>query len=95
MLEAGYGEKEFLIVNACLYGSRILGKFNDASDLDVLIEYKGTAREDDVFNELHVEEMFVDGLLIDANPIKEEKSGNIESYLAGCDSGWKECGFRK
>lgn len=80
MLDAGYGEKEFAVVDACLYGSRISGKFDDASDLDVLIEYEGTARED----------MFVDGLLIDMNPIKEEKSGDIGSYLSRCDSGWKE-----
>lgn len=90
MLDAGYGEKEFAVVDACLYGSRISGKFDDASDLDVLIEYEGTAREDDVFNELHMEDMFVDGLLIDVNPIKEEKSGDIRSYLSRCDSGWKE-----
>ena len=88
--EAGFDASEFSYVGIRAYGSRVSGKATESSDLDILVEYEGTAREDDVFNVLHEEKQWMNGVLIDVNPIKADCSGTIEEYLNRCDDNWKE-----
>lgn len=85
-----FDEEEFKLVDIAFYGSRTSGKANADSDLDVLVEYKGTAREDTIFDVLTEQQMMLEGLRLDINPIKEEKSGTIVDYLERCDDNWKE-----
>ena len=47
-------------------------------------EYKGSAREDTVFNVLHDTPIYLQGIVVDINPIKAECSGTIEEYLKRC-----------
>ena len=64
-----------------LYGSRSRGTEKQTSDLDVLVEYKGTSREDDLFNLFHEDDFCIGGCKVDINPIKEEKSGSLTAFL--------------
>ena len=84
MRETGFGADEFDFVDLCAYGSRINGRAKKDSDLDILLEYKGSAREDTVFNVLHDTPIYLQGIVVDINPIKEECSGTIEEYLKRC-----------
>lgn len=80
----GFGAGEFDIVDLCAYGSRTNGRADKDLDLDILLEYKGSAREDTVFNILHDTPIFLQGIVVDINPIKAECSGTIEEYLRRC-----------
>lgn len=64
-----------------LYGSRSRGTEKQTSDLDVLVEYKGTSKEDDLFNLFHEDDFCIGGCKVDINPIKEEKSGSLTAFL--------------
>lgn len=64
-----------------LHGSRMRGDAREDSDLDVVVEYSGDMREDDLFNLLHDAPMEIDGVTVDINPIKEGKSGTLERYM--------------
>lgn len=44
MSETGFGADEFDFVDLCTYGSRTNGRAEKDSDLDILLEYKGSAR---------------------------------------------------
>ena len=84
--DAGVDESEFSFKKIAIYGSRSRGTAKPDSDLDVVVEYSGTMREDDVFNILHDEDyeygtMSVDGIAVDVNPIREEESGNISEFI--------------
>ena len=85
-----FGKDEFELVDMAFYGSRISGKACIDSDLDVLVEYKGTAREDTIFDVLAEQKLMLEGVCLDINPIKKEKSGTIVDYLERCDDNWKE-----
>ena len=71
------------IVDIKVIGSRMNGQAADGSDLDVLVEYRGSAREDDLFNALNEESsrLYIDGIAVDINPITKGKSGTIEEFL--------------
>lgn len=69
------------LVDICLYGSRSYGKETEMSDLDVLVEYKGSINEDALFNILHEDDLTLAGISVDINPITEEKSGTLAEYL--------------
>lgn len=64
-------------------GSRTTGTARADSDLDVLVEYQGTAREDSLFNVLNDEDnrLVIDGITVDINPITPGKSGTIEEFM--------------
>ena len=64
-----------------LYGSRSRGTEKQTSDLDVLVEYEGTSREDDLFNLFHEDDFCIGGCKVDINPIKEEKTGSLAVFL--------------
>ena len=90
MRAADFREDEIDIVDLCVYGSRTNGRAHADSDLDILLEYKGRAREDTVFNVLHDTLIYIQGIIVDINPIKAECSGTIYEYLKRCDDSWKE-----
>ena len=86
MDDAYVDKSEFNFEKIAIFGSRNRGTARSNSDLDVVIEYSGTMREDDVFNILHDEDeeygyMDIDGIFIDVNPIREEETGTLEEYL--------------
>ena len=57
------------IIDIVLYGSRTKEVAREASDLDILLEYKGNIREDDLFNILNDNPLYIDNIKIDINPI--------------------------
>lgn len=73
---------DFEIKDIEITGSRSKGVANKKSDLDILVEYAGEAREDDMFNALNRKPLRIDGVKIDINPIKADKSGTIDEYIA-------------
>ena len=75
------GEWHFRVKQITLIGSRTRAAARDDSDLDVLVEYEGDMKEDTVFNILHEDPLYVDGILIDINPIRKEESGTTEEWL--------------
>ncbi len=68
-----------------LTGSRCRGLEGKHSDLDVVVEYIGDDREDDMFNLLHEDKFTIGGVKIDINPITANKSGTLEEYLPGVE----------
>lgn len=79
-------EDEFKFEDIRLYGSYTKGRNKETSDLDVLVQYSGTMREDGAFN------MFADAGLsitdkngrtvkIDINPINIADSGTINEHI--------------
>lgn len=73
------------IVGVVVSGSRCRGIEKVGSDLDVVLEYKGTIREDTFFDILHEDEMEIGGVKVDINPITEGKTGTLEEYLPGVE----------
>jgi len=51
------------------------------ADLDVAVEFMGSEREDALFEILHEDSFAVEGVKVDINPIKAEKTGTLETYL--------------
>lgn len=64
-----------------VYGSRCRGTEKTDSDIDIVFEYKGDIREDDLFNLFHEDRFSVGIHKVDINPIKEDKSGNIAEFF--------------
>ena len=69
------------IVCVIVSGSRCRGMEKPGSDLDIVLEYKGSIREDTFFDILHEDGMKIGGVKVDINPITEGKTGTLESYL--------------
>ena len=69
------------IVDVVVAGSRCRGIEKENSDLDVVVEYTGSTREDDLFNMLHEDSIYIAGIQVDINPITEGKTGTLETYL--------------
>lgn len=66
-------------------GSRCRGLEGKRSDLDVVVEYVGDEREDNMFNLLHEDKFSIGGIKIDINPITAHKTGTLEEYLPGVE----------
>lgn len=64
-----------------VYGSRCRGTEKTTSDIDIIVEYKGDIREDDLFNLFHEDEFLLGNHKVDINPIQADKSGNIAEFL--------------
>ena len=62
-------------------GSRCRGIEQENSDLDVVVVYTGSTREDDLFNMLHEDSIYIAGIQVDINPITEGRTGTLETYL--------------
>ena len=69
------------IVDVVVAGSRCRGMEQENSDLDVVVEYTGSTREDDLFNMLHEDSIYIAGIRVDINPITEGRTGTLETYL--------------
>ena len=77
-----YLPEDFKVTGVRIVGSRTNGTANEDSDLDVLVEYEGSVREDDLFNALNGEDgLEIDGIKVDINPIRPDKSGTIDEWL--------------
>lgn len=64
-----------------VYGSRCRGTEKSTSDIDIVVEYKGDIREDDLFNLFHEDEFLLGNHKVDINPIQADKFGNIAEFL--------------
>lgn len=74
--------EDIKVVNGLeIHGSRGRGTARPDSDLDVVMEYEGEAKEDAVFNILNEDPMYFDGIKIDVNPIRSEQTGTLEKYM--------------
>ena len=69
------------IIDVVVSGSRCRGIEQENSDLDVVVEYTGSTREDDLFNMLHEDSIYIAGIQVDINPITESRTGTLETYL--------------
>lgn len=78
------------VENVILSGSRCRGIEKTGSDLDVVVDYKGTIREDDFFNILHEDGFTIAGIKVDINPITEDKTGSLAEYLESAEQFLKE-----
>ena len=74
--------------NIVVYGSRSKGYEHEGSDLDILVEYEGDFREDELFALFHDSEepLQYHGIPVDVNPIRAEESGTTETYLPAADA---------
>lgn len=73
------------VVDVVISGSRCRGLEGKHSDLDVVVEYIGDEREDDMFNLLHEDKFSIGGVPVDINPITEYRTGTLEEYLPGVE----------
>ena len=66
-------------------GSRCRGLENAESDLDVVVSYSGSERENDLFNTLKDEHMYFGKVELDINPINTAETGALAQYLPGVE----------
>lgn len=64
-----------------IHGSRGRGTARPDSDLDVVVEYEGSLREDDAFNFLNEDPLIYDGIKVDVNPIRKQETGTLQDYM--------------
>ena len=78
-------ELDIDIIELYVHGSRINGNPHKDSDLDVVLYYKGNMKEDSLFNILHddeyKDELTYNKVYIDINPIRDEETGSLDSYI--------------
>lgn len=79
-------DSEFSIQDIKLYGSYSKGTNKATSDLDFIVQYDGSMREDSAFNILHdvehtIEDKDGNKVLIDINPINVNDSGTINEHV--------------
>lgn len=86
-MNAKLAENDFdaSIRGVILSGSRCRGLEKPHSDLDVVVEYIGEEREDDMFNLFHEDKFSIGGIKVDINPITAYKTGTLEEYLPGVE----------
>lgn len=74
--------KDIKIIEIQLHGSRLRGQAKKRSDLDVVLQYDGDLREDDLFTILNDRpQCRIEGIKVDINPIKED----MRSYMKRSD----------
>lgn len=94
-VENNLSEDEFNFEDIRVYGSYSKGQNKDTSDLDFLVQYSGSMREDDAFNmfadaELTLEDVNGNTVKIDINPVNVAKSGTIDDHLVDMDALYQE-----
>lgn len=72
---------EFNIVDVILAGSRSRGLERKRSDIDIVVEYTGSMREDDAFDMFARRRIYIGGHRVDVNPIRAEDTGTLDTYL--------------
>ena len=88
-----YGWNDVEIIGIKLHGSRLRGQAKPDSDLDAVVEYSGNVKEYAMFNALNDEDYgrcYIDGILVDINPIRREETGTMSDYMMESDSYDKE-----
>lgn len=78
------------VENVIISGSRSREIEKNGSDLDVVVDYKGTIREDVFFNILHEDGFTIVGIVVDINPNTEDKTGLLAEYLESAEQYLKE-----
>ena len=78
------------VENVIISGSRCREIEKNGSDLDVMVDYKGTIREDNFFYILHEDGFTIAGIVVDINPITEDKTGLLAEYLESVEQYLKE-----
>ncbi len=73
------------IVDAVVTGSRCRGLEKEGSDIDVVVELSTNEREDDLFNAFNEDGLRIGDVKVDINPITEQRTGTLESYLPGVE----------
>lgn len=68
-------ELDASVVDVVVSGSRCRGLEQAGSDLDIVVEYKGFIREDDLFSALNEDGLMIVCVKVDINPITEERTG--------------------
>ena len=74
------------IVDVIIAGSRCRGLESENSDIDIVVEYKGSEHEDTLFNAFNEDGLMIGGIKVDINPITEGKTGTLATYLPGVES---------
>ena len=74
------------IEDVVISGSRCRGMEEQGADLDVVLYYSGTVREDDLFNTLHQSNIIMGDIKLDINTISQEQHGSLSEYLAGVEA---------
>ena len=69
------------IVDVVVSGSICRGMESQGSDLDVVVELNTGEREDSLFDVLNEDGLMIGGIKVDINPITEQHTGTLESYL--------------
>lgn len=75
--DSGHSSDDIKLNNIRLHGSRLRNQAKPTSDLDAVVEYNGDIREDDFFNILNDDPLYIDDIRVDINPIKE----GIDLYM--------------
>ena len=67
-----------------LNGSRLRNTAKKSSDLDAVLFYSGSYKEDGLFNVLNDvdedEKLYIDNILVDINPVRVNSDSEIKSY---------------
>ena len=75
------------IEDVVVSGSRSRGIETEGSDLDVVLYYSGSEREDTLFNTIHEGgNIIMGGVCLDINPISKEMTGELSRYLTGVET---------
>ena len=74
------------IEDVVVSGSRCRGMEEQGADLDVVLYYSGSVREDDLFNTLHQSNIIMGGVKLDINTISQEQHGSLSEYLTGVEA---------
>lgn len=75
------------IEDVVVSGSRCRGMETEGSDLDVVLYFSGSEREDSLFNTLHEGgNIIMGGVRLDINPISQGQTGSLSEYLTGVES---------
>lgn len=66
-----------------VYGSRTReGLYREDSNLDVVISYEGSIQADDLRTTLNEEGYRIEDMLLDINPIRDDKTGTLQAFFA-------------
>ena len=69
------------VIDVILTGSRARGIERPGSDLDVIVSFAGSAREEELYDLLHEDTLIIGGATLDINPISAERTATLEEFL--------------
>lgn len=69
------------VVDVVLVGSRLRGIEHEESDVNVVVEFYGSEREDALSDILNEEGLSIAGKTIDINTITKDRTGTLETFL--------------